>query len=119
MEYLEIWAADLTDSGHGHVQKGMRPVVIVSNNKANHFAPTVSVVPLTSKQKKTTLPTHVSICGYGLQHPSQILCEAIITLDKSKMRRKIGTITEQSDQSAIQHALAAQLNLRIVSYSTP
>ena len=47
-------------NGEGHIQKGVRPVVIVSNNKACEVSPTLIIVPLTSRDKRP-LPTHVKL----------------------------------------------------------
>lgn len=49
------------------LQSGIRPVVVVSNNKANTYSPVVTVVPFTSRvYKKRYLPTHVFINRYEM-----------------------------------------------------
>lgn len=73
--------------GVGSMQQGVRPVYIVSNNKANTFAPTITVIPFTSKDKKY-LPTHVKMGDFGTA-----LCECVTTIDKSLLREKVGQAT--------------------------
>ena len=62
---MELWWAALP-TVPGHVQRGTRPVVIVSNDLGNASSPVVSVVPCTTQRHKPALPTHVYLRGYGL-----------------------------------------------------
>lgn len=76
------------------VQHGMRPCIIVSNNKANTFSPNVVLVPLTSRSKKP-LPTHYTIeptRNNGLKNNSTALAEQIITISKSAIQKVIGYV---------------------------
>ena len=66
MKRFEIWMAELPAEAGSHVQQGVRPVVVVSNDAANRYSPVVTVVPLTSQRKKP-LPTHVVIRDHGLK----------------------------------------------------
>ena len=98
MEILrgEIYLADLSPA-LGSEQSGVRPVLIVQNDIGNKFSPTVVVVALTSKLEKAQIPTHVEICGseYGLSAKSLILCEQIRTIDKRRLKLKIGALSAQ------------------------
>ncbi len=111
MKYLEIWQADLPASPCSHIQCGCRPVLVVSNDKANTYSPVISVVPLTSRLTKRPIPTHVPLCGHGLPTESLALCEQILTVDKARLIRKIGTVSGPWIQKAICRALSIQLNL--------
>lgn len=81
----------------GSEQGGIRPVLIVQNNVGNHFSPTTIAVLLTSRNKKA-LPTHVILhkeqCD-GLIEDSMIMCEQIRTIDKKRIREKVGCINEE------------------------
>ena len=81
----------------GSVQNGLRPCVIISNNKANKFSPNVIAVPLTSKSKKD-MPTHYALQPSrvnGLKVTSTILAEQILTVSKNAIKRVIGVVEDQ------------------------
>ena len=81
----------------GSVQNGLRPWVIISNNKANKFSPNVIAVPLTSKNKKD-MPTHYALQPSkvnGLKVTSTILAEQILTVSKNAIKRVIGVVEDQ------------------------
>ena len=107
----EIWLGNIPSSDGDHVQRGLRPVLIVSNDAANTHSPVITVVPLTSKLSKQHLPTHVFLHEQGLDKNSIALCEQIITLDKSHLIRRIGYVYKSFDRIAIRHALAVQLGM--------
>lgn len=93
----EIYLADLSPVV-GSEQGGRRPVLIIQNNTGNKFSPTVIVAAITAAQGKPSMPTHISIekTESGLDKDSTILLEQIRTLDKSRLRAKVGKVTEQS-----------------------
>ena len=80
----DILYADLGVQYHGSMQGGMRPVVVVSNNRANTHSTVITVVPLSTRiYKKQSLPTHVFISACkaeGLEHHSIALCEQVTAL---------------------------------------
>lgn len=90
----DIFYADL-GVGVGAVQGGIRPVVIIQNDIANKYSPTVIVAAITSKIRRAKLPTHVEIFyeQYDLDGNWIILLEQIFTLDKKMLRDKLGTIS--------------------------
>lgn len=85
----DIFFVDFGDHGNSHKQSGIRPAVIVSNNRNNRNSPVVTVVPLSARVwKKKYLPTHVQIPlskSVGLDKPSMALAEQVETLDKAKL----------------------------------
>lgn len=88
----DVWFADLRVSV-GSEQSGIRPVLIVQNNTGNKFAPTVIVVPMTSKHKKH-LPTHVNIQGGdGVKQDSVLLAEQVSTISKERLMKRIGSVS--------------------------
>ena len=80
----------------GSEQGGIRPVVIIQNDLGNKYSPTVIAAAITSQTNKTKLPTHIEIQGNtkGLKNDSVILTEQIRTIDKSRLKEKIGHIDD-------------------------
>ena len=78
----------------GSEQGGIRPVLVIQNDVGNRYSPTVIVLAVTGQLNKARLPTHVPIeCeGTGLVKDSVVLAEQIRTLDKRRLRERIGTL---------------------------
>ena len=81
----------------GSEQGGIRPVLIVQNDIGNKYSPTVIVAAITSQINKAKLPTHIEINSedYGLAKDSVILLEQIRTIDKKRMKEKIGHLDDK------------------------
>ena len=102
----DIFYADLSPV-IGSEQGGLRPVLIVQNDVGNRYSPTVIAAAITSKLTKAKLPTHIDISGpeAGLAKDSVVLLEQIRTIDKKRLKEKMGhldEITMDSVDSAIQ-----------------
>ncbi len=91
----DIYYADLSPV-IGSEQGGVRPVLIVQNDIGNKYSPTVIAAAITSQINKAKLPTHIEIGGqeYGLAKDSVILLEQIRTIDKKRLREKIGHLDD-------------------------
>ena len=78
----------------GSEQGGVRPVLIIQNDIGNKYSPSVIVAAITSQINKAKLPTHIEISAheYGLNKDSVILLEQIRTIDKKRLREKIGCL---------------------------
>lgn len=89
----EIYYADLSPVV-GSEQGGMRPVLIVQNDVGNKFSPTVIAAAITSQINKARLPTHIELeaGSYGLSKDSVVLLEQIRTIDKRRLREKMGRV---------------------------
>ncbi len=89
----DIYYADLSPV-IGSEQGGIRPVVVVQNDVGNKYSPTVIAAAITSKINKAKLPTHIEIDAenFGLPRDSVILTEQIRTIDKKRLREKIGKL---------------------------
>ena len=76
----------------GSEQGGLRPVLIIQNDVGNKYSPTVIAAAITSRMSKTRLPTHIDIYAEraGLARDSVILLEQIRTLDKRRLRERMG-----------------------------
>ncbi|RVU54576.1 type II toxin-antitoxin system PemK/MazF family toxin [Anaerosphaera multitolerans] len=91
----DIFYADLSPV-IGSEQGGVRPVVIIQNNVGNKYSPTIIVAAITSQLNKAKLPTHVNVDAKGVPLPknSVILLEQIRTIDKKRLRERIGKFPE-------------------------
>ncbi len=105
----DLYTAGL-DPAVGSEQGGTRPVLVVQNDAGNRFSPTVIVLALTSQMGKPRLPTHVAVRGQGLRRDSVVLAEQIRTLDKRRLREKIGRL-DQAAMARVDQALMASLGL--------
>lgn len=91
---------------------GTRPVLIVQNNKGNHYSDTTIVVPITSRKKKR-MPTHIWIpSSSGLKRPGTALCEHIFTIPQYDLRKCVGSIAGTYDERELDRALKSSLALR-------
>jgi mRNA interferase MazF len=92
----DIFYADLSPV-IGSEQGGIRPVLIVQNDVGNKYSPTVIAAAITSQINKAKLPTHIEISAkdYGLIKDSVILLEQIRTIDKKRLREKIGHLDDE------------------------
>lgn len=95
----------------GSLQFGERPVLVISNDKANKFSPVITIIPITSKIGKAKLPTHVLIKECGLEKPSIALAEQITSINKDRLGRKIGSIQQTVYIGLVRRAISIQLNL--------
>ncbi len=107
----DIYYADLSPVV-GSEQGGVRPVLIVQNDVGNKYSPTVIAAAITSQQFKTKMPTHINVDAAvcGLSKDSVVLLEQIRTLDKQRLREKMGNLPE-SDMSRINNALSLSVGL--------
>ncbi len=92
----DIYYADLSPVV-GSEQGGIRPVLIVQNDVGNKYSPTVIAAAITSRINKAKMPTHIELSArdYGLSKDSVILTEQIRTLDKKRLREKIGKLDKE------------------------
>lgn len=105
----DIWLADLPAVPESHVQYGIRPIIVVSNDKANKYSPLISVVPLTSSLKRADIPTHTVIHSFG--HVSMALCEQVMTIDKARLKERMCAVEHHHERMAIRHCMQVQLDL--------
>lgn len=96
MKRGDIFYADLSPV-IGSEQGGVRPVLIIQNDIGNRYSPTVIVSAITSQINKAKLPTHIEIKAedFGLLKDSVILLEQIRTIDKKRLREKIGKLDDE------------------------
>ena len=107
----DLFYADLSPVV-GSEQGGVRPVIVVQNDTGNKYSPTIIVAPVTSQMNKAKLPTHVKLKGnnYGLPKNSVALMEQLRTIDKKRLREKIGSFSGNV-MNKIDEALSISLAL--------
>ena len=96
----------------GSEQGGLRPVLIIQNDVGNRYSPTVIAAAITSRLDKTKLPTHIDIVAdkVGLAKDSVVLLEQIRTLDKRRLKEKMGHLDEHM-MHAVNTAIAVSFGL--------
>jgi mRNA interferase MazF len=107
----DIFYADLSPV-IGSEQGGLRPVLIVQNDVGNKHSPTVIAAAITSKLGKTKLPTHIDIPGVeaGLTKDSVILLEQMRTIDKKRLKEKMGRL-DGTSMDMVNQALSVSFGL--------
>lgn len=111
---MEIWFACLREEAGSSLQCGARPVVIVGNNQGNTHSEVVTAIPMTSREKRLDLPTHVRLYSRdnpGLDRDSTVLVEQITTIDKQRLRHRCGEVTDVDSIWRIEQAIAVQLGM--------
>ena len=107
----DIYYADLSPVV-GSEQGGIRPVLIIQNDIGNIYSPTVIAAAITSRINKAKMPTHIELCAkeYGLNKDSVILLEQIRTIDKKRLREKIGCLDNEL-MNEVNEALSVSFGL--------
>ena len=92
----DIYYADLSPVV-GSEQGGVRPVLIIQNDIGNKYSPTVIATAITSQINKAKMPTHIELDAneYGLSKDSVVLAEQIRTIDKRRLKEKIGHLDDE------------------------
>lgn len=113
----DIYYADLSPV-IGSEQGGLRPVLIVQNDVGNKYSPTVIAAAITSKMTKSKLPTHIDIFGdkVGLSKDSVILLEQIRTIDKKRLKEKMGHLDDDL-MHEVNDAITISFGLGTKTYS--
>lgn len=107
----DIYYADLSPV-IGSEQGGLRPVLIVQNDVGNKYSPTVIAAAITSKMSKAKLPTHIDVFAsqVGLAKDSVILLEQIRTIDKQRLKEKMGHL-DDSVMNEVNDAITVSFGL--------
>jgi mRNA interferase MazF len=110
----DVFYADLSPV-IGSEQGGVRPVLVVQNDIGNKYSPTIIIAAITSQINKAKLPTHVEITApeYGLPKDSVVLLEQIRTIDKKRLREKIGRFNDNMMRS-VDDALKISVGLTVL-----
>ena len=114
----EIWFAELGNHYGTCVQSGNRPVLILTNDIANRYSQTFTVIPLTSKMKKLDLPTHIVLTEAHCEmlraerlEDSILLVEQITTIDQSALFGRLCRVISAEKKQEIEQAVARQFDM--------
>ena len=112
IKWGDVVFVDFTDNSRDSEQSGIRPAIIIQNDKGNEHSPTTIVASITSQEKRY-LPTHVIVKPYqsGLNKVSTILMEQVRTIDKSRILSKVGHIDTDWLVEKIKKSLTISLNM--------
>ena len=91
----DVYYADLSPV-IGSEQGGVRPVVVVQNDKGNRYSKTIIIAPISKKMSKPPIPTHVIFSDDSLSYVSMILCEQLRTIDKKRLGQWICTLDDKT-----------------------
>ena len=107
----DIFYADLSPVV-GSEQGGVRPVLIVQNDIGNKYSPTVIAAAITSQTDKAKLPTHIGLEaeGCGLSKSSVVLLEQVRTIDKKRLKEKMGKV-DLGYMNKVNHAISVSFGL--------
>lgn len=107
----DIYYADLSPVV-GSEQGGLRPVLIIQNDVGNRYSPTVIAAAITSRLGKARMPTHIDVHAdrVGLIKDSVILLEQMRTLDKRRLKEKMGHLDEALMEE-VNRAIAVSVGL--------
>ncbi len=107
----DIFYADLSPV-IGSEQGGIRPVLVIQNDIGNKYSPTVIIAAITSQINKAKLPTHIEADSkkYSLIKDSVVLLEQIRTIDKKRLREKVGHL-DKGLMTKVDKALLISLGL--------
>ena len=112
----DIFYADLSPVV-GSEQGGIRPVLIVQNDVGNRFSPTVIAAAITSQKDKARLPTHIQLnsTGSGLAKDSIVLLEQVRTIDKRRLKERMGSL-DPGSMNQVDRALSVSFGLPVAAY---
>ena len=107
----DVWLANLNPT-QGSEQAGIRPVLVFQNDAINAYTTTVVTVPMTTNQRRASLPSSVSIRRgeAGLSNDSIVLCHQVRVIDRTRLQHKLGTVSEQTI-AAVESALLFTLGI--------
>ncbi len=106
----EVWLVNF-NPGRGSEQKGIRPALVLQNDVGNQHAATTIVAAITSTVKKYPVTVPLNPCEGGLKQPSMINLAQILTIDKCRLKKKIGSLAPERIQQ-VEEGLKISLGLR-------
>lgn len=106
----EIWFVSL-EPVVGHEIGKTRPALVISNNRNNLFAETVTVLPITSKSENI-YPFEVFLPNEETHLPkdSKVKCNQIRTVDKKRLINFVSTLLPEKLEM-IEKALLIHLDI--------
>lgn len=103
------------DATSGSLQRGRRPAIIISNNKACRYSSIISVVPLSTQKTKRNLPTHYWLTideQNRLKKDSTVLAEQVLTVNRVQVERHLGSLS-QEDMAEVDARIRISMGLDV------
>ena len=108
----DVWMVDMEEANGSHIQRGVRPVIVVQNDVGNFHSPNTIVVTLTSTEKKPQPTRFVIPAGVaGLSQDSTVAAENIFTIGSENLKSFLGTLVNTKYEGMLDEALRASLNI--------
>lgn len=108
---FEIYRCDFGNPS-GSVQNGIRPALVIQDDRFNENSPTTIVAAITSVIKKEKLPSHIYLGkDFGLWKPSMVMLEQVKTVNQSELGEYIGEITDPRLARIIGNSIKKTLGL--------
>lgn len=105
----DVWLVDFSP-GRGSEQRGLRPSLVIQNDVGNEYAATTIVATITSPVKVYPVTVPVGRAEGGLRQPSMVNLPQLITIDKSRLRRRLGSLSADR-MAAVDEAIRVSLDL--------
>ena len=101
----EIWDVNWSP-GRGAEQQGTRPALVIQNDRGNASASYPLTIVASMSRTERELPLHVRITPTsenGLTDSTDVKCEQVMTIEKSRLLRKRGSINndELADRKSV------------------
>lgn len=105
VKYGEIYYYDFGNH-EGSIQNGLRPALVIQDDRLNAHSPTTLIAAITSVTKKTYLPSH-AILGkqFGLKKPSMVLIEQIACVNQTDLGDYVGAVDDSTMRRIIRNAI--------------
>ena len=102
---FEIYLYDFGEN-EGSIQSGVRPVLVIQDDRLNANSPTTIVAAITTAIKKQYLPSHVILGqNYGLDKPSMVMMEQTRVVNQNELRAYIGAVNDTQVQKLLKNAI--------------
>jgi mRNA interferase MazF len=105
----EVWLVNF-NPGRGSEQKGIRPALVVQNDTGNVYASTTIVAAISTTIKEFPVTVVVPASEGGLRQRSMVNLAQLLTLDKRRLQRRLGNLSESTMQE-VNHAIRVSLDV--------
>lgn len=93
----EVWLVNF-NPGRGSEQKGIRPALVIQNDTGNVHAATTIVAAISTTIKDFPVTVLLSPGEGGLKQKSMVNLAQMLTLDKRRLQRRLGNLSESTMQ---------------------
>ena len=91
----EVWLVNWNPA-RGSERAGRRPALVIQNNIGNEKASTTIIAAISSSVKLFPMNVKIEPPEGGLDFPSIVMTSQILTIDKKRLEKRIGRLSEES-----------------------